>query len=778
MRLNYYFPQQKNTLIKCLMLLLILSVMSSCSEKESVNLDFIDQEMSFSVPTDGLQFVNNSPAVNKAEGNAIHIRENIEGSDYTLHTIVEPYDLCGLPASRAAVSTLDGLKDTGFKLNATVTETATGKKHLYMKDTDVNYTGPDWTYSPIRYWPDITRYTTKFYAFRPGDFDSANYEEDSMLPTLKYTVPVDPTKQRDIITAYNDQNDLKTVELNFKHRMTSVRIKTRNIDRPIIRIEFTGIYDNGTFDLNSMEWKDVKFSETNPNGEFKYRFVGSQLLGESSGSETFVPDEDGSEYYFMMLPQNLAAAGRNARVKVLFDNGTVISAQLKTNWQAGIAVTYLFSYDDVTCQWLDDSNCYLINPISTSNKKTVNLFAIPLSFRINTFWQNEGGVDKPLRPGVKYIAEVIWQDVDHRMINFTDRDGINSYDTFNSTVPDGGGDDEYLYFKLENPAFTGGGNVVLGVRREDETEYLWSWHLWLSNYYPIPESSYKLTNAARVSVSNGTIERYDDPKNASEQVWGSTLYRYRYLMDRNIGAVGAADGSNSTTYENSFGVYYQFGRKDPFPRNGKIYKIDGSPLGEITETDATLIAPAESNKKIHFNGTEDWPIVKTVQYPLEFVTNDKFTPADHKQNVGNWRNPSWYPAGASIGSKSFYDPCPPGWRLPNGNIFNVFSKNQTFTGNTITVSSGSKLTDGEVPIGIRFGISTTAPAITTDMLLWSRRYFDDGTEKRRRDYYNSFIWRSESFLIFQIYNFTTGTVNLWNSCDHECYGAQVRAIHE
>ncbi|MGN1238589.1 MAG: hypothetical protein ACI4UW_06660, partial [Muribaculaceae bacterium] len=122
--------------------------------------------------------------------------------------------------------------------------------------------------------------------------------------------------------------------------------------------------------------------------------------------------------------------------------------------------------------------------------------------------------------------------------------------------------------------------------------------------------------------------------------------------------------------------------------------------------------------------------------------------------------------------------CPPGWRLPNGNIFYVFSNNQTFTSKTITVSSESKLTDGEDPIGIRFRISTTDPSFTTDMLLWSRRYFDDGTDKRARDYYNSFIWRSENFVIFQIYNFPNGIVNLWNTSDHECYGAQIRAIHE
>ncbi|MGN1246243.1 MAG: fimbrillin family protein, partial [Muribaculaceae bacterium] len=697
--------------LKTIAILFSLALTTACNDSNNEVLT-VDQKMSFDVIPDELDIIIDKDTPNKAAANAVHSQENIEGTNYILHTIIESKSIDAEPSSRAFVSTLDGLKASGFTLNSIVTENATGKKHLYMRDTPVTYNGSDWIYSPIRYWPDISIYKTVFYAFRTSDFDSSIYEGDNMLPTMKYTVPVDPTAQKDIITALHDKNDRDIVKLQFKHRMTSVRIKTRNIDRPIIRLEFSGIYDDGTFDLNTMTWSNVKFSDSNPNGDFKYYFVGSQLLGESSGTEAYVPDENGSDYYFMMLPQDLSAAGRNAKVKVLFDNGTIITAPLKTNWEAGKSVTYLFTYDNVTHQWLDDSNCYLINPVNTSNKKDVNLFAIPISYRINTFWQNEGGGIKPIDAGTEYVAEVIWQDADQRYIYLTDKDGTSSSDSYSATVPSDGGDNECIYFKLSNANFSGTCNIVLGVRRNSESTYLWSWHLWLTEYYPIPESIYKLTNAARVPVRNGTIERYDDPKNASEQVWGSMSYRYRYLMDRNIGAVGAADGSNSTTYENSFGVYYQFGRKDPFPRNGKIYKIDGSFLGEITATDATLIAPADGNKKIPFNGVDDWPVVKTVQYPLEFVTNDMFTPSDHKLNVGNWRNPSWYPAGASIGSKSFYDPCPPGWKLPYGNIFNVFSNNQTFTGNTITVTSESKLTDGEDPIGIRFRISTANPSLT------------------------------------------------------------------
>ena len=756
----------------------LLAALTACSDNDFAGPTTSD-EISFSVSsTSSWQDISN----NAAEGNAVHSRSNIPGTDYSIHSIIEPSTAAD---SRAAEIDNTVLQEKGFNVTAVVKEnTPGGASTLLMNDTKINHSGGSWTYSPVKYWPNVAQYTTTFYAYRLDDFKSKSTESDGCTPILTYTVPTDPTQQKDLIAAKYDKNDRGKVDFKLSHLLTAVKIKTRNIDRPILRIEFTGIYDSGDFHLSTMSWSNVRPSGYNLSGEFKYSFVGSEWIGKptSGSTETYVTDADGKEIYFMMIPQNLADT--NARVRILFENGTIIESPLKENWEAGKTVTYVVSYDSVTCQWLDDSNSYIISPIDKNNK-TVNLFAIPISFRINTFWQNEGGGVKPLDGGTSYVAEVIWQDSPSRVIYFTDATGSTSTNTYAATIADGGGDNEYVYFKLATPNFTGTSNVVVGVRKSGESTYLWSWHLWITDYYPLPEDkAYTLTSAARIAVPNGSIERYDDAINSPNNPWANMPNKY--LMDRNIGAKGPSIGTNRDTYLASFGMYYQFGRKDPFPPNGKLYKMesDGSikELGELTDDTANLIL---TNKLTH-NVNTDWPLVDTVKYPMDFVAGD-----GQEYDSPNWRNPAWYEPGNN-GKKSFYDPCPPGWRIPYNRIFDVFSPGQTYLVDTnffysilapnenANLACELKDADNKV-LGMRFYISTTDKSLTTDYLYWDSRFPDNALYISNPNAHNSFIWRSDYHRIFQFWDiFGKGYyyVDLDNQANRSCYGAQVRAIHE
>ena len=724
----------------------LLAALTACSDNDFAGPTTSD-EISFSVSsTSSWQDISN----NAAEGNAVHSRSNIPGTDYSIHSIIEPSTAAD---SRAAEIDNTVLQEKGFNVTAVVKEnTPGGASTLLMNDTKINHSGGSWTYSPVKYWPNVAQYTTTFYAYRLDDFKSKSTESDGCTPILTYTVPVDPTQQKDLIAAKYDKNDRGKVDFKLSHLLTAVKIKTRNIDRPILRIEFTGIHDSGDFHLSTMSWSNVRASVDNLSGEFKYSFVGSEWIGKpSSGStETYVTDANGKEIYFMMIPQNLADT--NARVRILFENGTIIDSPLKENWELGKTVTYVVSYDDVTCQWLDDSNSYIISPINKNNKN-VNLFAIPISFRINTFWENEGEPKgKPLVSGTEYVAEVIWQDSPTRVIHFTDATGSTSTNTYAATIADGGGDNEYVYFKLATPHFTGTSNVVVGVRKSGESTYLWSWHLWITDYYPLPEyQAYTLTSAARIEVPNGYIERYDDSNIAGAGAAWASLPK-RYLMDRNIGAKGSCNVEiTNDNYKKTFGMYYQFGRKDPFPPNGTLYRMESdgtiTNLGTLTNTDASTIVP--TNKNIPFNGTEPWPVVKTVQYPMEFVVSNESN--SNMYTSGNWRNPSWYAAGNTLGSKSFYDPCPPGWRVPNGTIFNIFGQKYN-SKKPFLVSEEDKLKIGNQVIGYKYYIDKNQ-SLSTNYYIWVNRNYEDGVllDILVNNFGNSLIWRSESFKIFQLF---------------------------
>ena len=205
-------------------------------------------------------------------------------------------------------------------------------------------------------------------------------------------------------------------------------------------------------------------------------------------------------------------------------------------------------------------------------------------------------------------------------------------------------------------------------------------------------------------------------------------------------------------------------------------------LGTLTNTDASTIVP--TNKNIPFNGTEPWPVVKTVQYPMEFVVSNVSN--SHTYTSGNWRNPSWYAAGNTPGSKSFYDPCPPGWRVPNGTIFNIFGQKYNSKRTFQVSKENDKLKIGNQVIGYKYYIDK-AGTTSTNYYIWVNRDFKDGKllDILVNDFGNSLIWRSESFKIFQLFIYyfdgsesKYGYTELDNTCNMECYGAQVRAIHE
>lgn len=682
--------------------------------------------------------------------------------------------------TRASVTTNENF--SRFRVAAIAEDKTTKERTMLMKYQLVEkQSNGTWTYTPTKYWPSTQQYSTSFYAYA-GKFKRIEQIIGDDAPWEKAVVVMSDTaeNQQDFIVARYTANDCNKVNLKFDHALTAIKIKTVNIKRPILSIELTGVYDAGEFNFKTWEWENQRYSDVSKG--FNYNFIGSELEGKSDSNGIYIKDGNSSEIYLLMIPQDLSASGRNAHLRVLFDNGTVVEQKLAQNWQKGEVYTYVIDYQsNSSCQWLDDSNCYLINPLSENNNTTKNVFAIPISTRINTFWVNEGTPrEKPLVDGIEYVAEVIWQDSPQRQIWFTDKTGSASYNTYDATVTS---DNEYVYFKLATPNFTGTSNVVVGVKKKGEETYLWSWHLWLSDYYPTPSSASKPENACRIQVRNGYIERYEDPNNpdGTHVSWNSSDNIGRYFMDRIIGAKAAPKPGEYTytneDYKASFGMYYQYGRKDPFPPNGTLYKIDGSVLGSITDDNSDLI----TSGNLHSYDGNTWPLVETVQNPMQFVTSDY---SSNNYPLGaNWNNPSWWKL-SDHGNKSFYDPCPPGWQLPQQGLFDIVCPkhdyvSDSFFSNSLTDGSCELLQIGEKIIGMRLGMSKDN-SLKVDMLSCNIRSAYNG---RWVDYNNTFLWYNSDYKVFNyIYSFQDHTdeyiiwVNkkLYDSFNAGC----IRAFHK
>ena len=275
----------------------------------------------------------------------------------------------------------------------------------------------------------------------------------------------------------------------------------------------------------------------------------------------------------------------------------------------------------------------------------------------------------------------------------------------------------YISFKVNENAPNG--NVVIALAEMDEFEptivnkVYWSWHIWVNSEdieaKAMPITYPDFTVAPTVEVT---------------------------MMDRNLGALidGKGASLNETEYGNggvqdSYGLHYEWGRKDPFPgceesfspyRDSehtsylsstriKLYRtVDGQPF-EVTSMFQGNSLEGVYNEALNNGETPDeiTTINYTIANPTVFVNgggrgnvyadvtgvDSEGNPVTGGQNLpASWlyvpetlRNGSAYynewswptylwgnsaNGFTNYGVKTCYDPCPPGWRVPDANCFN------------------------------------------------------------------------------------------------------------
>lgn len=149
------------------------------------------------------------------------------------------------------------------------------------------------------------------------------------------------------------------------------------------------------------------------------------------------------------------------------------------------------------------------------------------------------------------------------------------------------------------------GNAVIAAKN-GLGQILWSWHIW------VPSSA--------VTSSDYGLE---------DQVW----------MDRNLGAIDVAVAdAEADVNASSFGLFYAWGRKDPFPG---LASLAGS-------------AAIATTNSIAMNGSL-MSVSASYAAPTTFVStgSDKNYVWTEDDNTGLW-----------AASKTINDPCPPGYVVP------------------------------------------------------------------------------------------------------------------
>ena len=248
------------------------------------------------------------------------------------------------------------------------------------------------------------------------------------------------------------------------------------------------------------------------------------------------------------------------------------------------------------------------------------------------FPAHEGNSDDPA--GNVFGVELVWETYNN-----------DSAVTENSVISKVDFEDNWIYF--ETPSTLKPGNALIAAK-DNDNKIIWSWHIWI-------------------------------PDTTIGSVTDATVFGNKPIMDRNLGALVAAPADALATVE-SYGMLYQWGRKDPFPG-----------MDKVTHNGAAAVYGESTNSK---DGT--MTIAQSIQHPTWFANS-----ADGKDwaDAADQDNTLW------TSTKTKYDPCPKGWIVPNRNTSVHF-----WDGNTLDSVASDNFVNNRATY-YSFSIGTSTPVV-------------------------------------------------------------------
>ena len=284
--------------------------------------------------------------------------------------------------------------------------------------------------------------------------------------------------------------------------------------------------------------------------------------------------------------------------KLLFVGGDtrIWMADAFTTDRFSISLYYYPNPDQENIGYYPDSQCQGFSvrclkenssvPAATlSPAETANSYIIPEK-GVYSFPAVKGNSDESV--GEVASAEVLWESF-----------GTDTEPSEGDLVKNVKFEDGNIFFNT-NTEYKEGNAVV--AAKDAEGTILWSWHLWF--------------------VEDEIVE-HEYANNAGT------------LMDRNLGATSAVPGEIET-----FGLLYQWGRKDPF-------------LGSSSKSDGVFAKGTMAWREGNEYDGED-AVGKSTADPTFFMTN--WHDSDNESDL--WNN-----------VKTIYDPCPAGWMVPDGDVW-------------------------------------------------------------------------------------------------------------
>ncbi|MHC1690026.1 MAG: fimbrillin family protein [Bacteroidales bacterium] len=291
---------------------------------------------------------------------------------------------------------------------------------------------------------------------------------------------------------------------------------------------------------------------------------------------------------------------------------------------------------------MPESNCYIVDSESKNR-----IFLIPTSRvenGINAVNAAYGSQIMTFNKSNDWSPEIVWQTWNPTISG--NRILVSKYS------------DDYI--KIEVPKGVNGNNALIALKQGGVI--LWSWHLWITDYSPAPNGI------------PGTLAKMVTHKYAGDAFSIGGIMYNKVVMDRNLGATWTGPdpilpsiiGNDALKAVKAYGLFYQWGRKDPFPSSADgtslastLYKPDGTQLTiNITAVSASNNLPNAVRNPVTFYSATANPF-------------DWYTTLPESQNQYLWNSQSG-------NRKTIFDPCPSGWRVPLSS--SIDSKNNPWSG--------------------------------------------------------------------------------------------------
>lgn len=294
---------------------------------------------------------------------------------------------------------------------------------------------------------------------------------------------------------------------------------------------------------------------------------------------------------------------------------------------------------------VETANCYIAGKAGKTYRFPATIMGNGYTTAAdNSYTVNEGvlGSSPGITPSVlaPVSAKILWQTAPALMTDVTLKNN-------------------FVYFKLngEECGALNSGNALIAVYDGENCtgNILWSWHIWITD-----ADIESKVQTWKVHSAFDSYSSYQNPQ----------------LMDRNLGALSQR-GFEVTGKNTDHGLYYQWGRKDPFvgtddskwgsDKMRETYDSNGEVIGFSTEASSQYSSEVKWTyvNKVHLK-RED-----IGKYPMAFyysgtTKNNQFWLEEICHDL--WGCPGYADESNNIGHKTIYDPCPPGYRVMNAYV--------------------------------------------------------------------------------------------------------------